>query len=74
MEIFVLTKTKAYGCTGEDPETTILRVGDRSSCEREMNFLAEKSHYDVHWHGDTVRWVDDDEDSITVLEIHKSEL
>ena len=71
METFVLTKTKAYGCTGEDPETSVLRVGDKSRCMIEMNYQAETSGYDVYWDGDTARWVDDDTDTVTILEIHK---
>lgn len=73
MDVCVLTKTKAYGCTGDDPETSVLRVGDRSRCMCEMNYQAEKSGYDVHWDGDTARWVDDDQDAVIVLEIHKVE-
>jgi hypothetical protein len=38
-----------------------------------MNYQAEKSGYDVHWDGDTARWVDDDQDAVIVLEIHKVE-
>jgi hypothetical protein len=36
-----------------------------------MNHQAEKSGYDVDLDGDTAMWVDDDTDSVTILEIHK---
>ena len=70
---YILTKVKAYH-NGEEPETSILRVSsDKGRCITEQTYQAESSGYadQAHWQGDVVRWEDDDQNALIILEIHK---
>lgn len=71
--MLVITKTTAYGVTAEDP-TTEVRVADDKKAANEIlaEYVAEAEErgFDVESTKKTARWVDPDEDSVTVVEIH----
>ena len=72
--IYVLTRTTAYGCSGDDPETEVLCVGEKEQCEKKFNKLVkneEKNNDALILSKNEASWVDSDEDTITVLKIHK---
>ena len=71
--IYVLTRTTAYG-GGDDPDTEVLCVSDKDQCE--TKFLKEVKKLENNTDAlvlskDEASWIDPDEDSITVLKIHK---
>ena len=74
MTKYILTKTKAYGCTGEDPETSIAKVGTKQDCIDTMHEIGDECGYEVDYDDNTARWVDPDMDTVTVLEIHKVQM
>jgi hypothetical protein len=77
VKVFVATKVKAYGCSGEDPEVTILCVGTKAQCvkaaeaeiESLTGFINGDSDGDAEsgWTG-----VDADEDTVYVVEVHEA--
>ena len=76
-KIFVATRVKAYGCSGEDPEVKVLKVGSREEClvacrkERDAisKFIGETMEGSAKegWRG-----VDADEDAVHIIEIHQA--
>ena len=74
-KIFVATRVKAYGCSGEDPEVKVLKVGTREAClaacrkacDSISKFIGEPMEGSAKdgWSG-----VDADEDAIYIVEIH----
>jgi len=74
-DVWVVTKTKAYGCTGEDPMTVVIRVGSRDECLKYA--LAEvdvvRSCIDGEVEGDAEegwRGVDSEEDAVYIIKLH----
>ena len=71
--IYVLTRTTAYG-SGDDPDTEVLSVGEKDQCEKKFNKLVkdeEKNNDALILSKNEASWVDSDDDTITVLKIHK---
>jgi hypothetical protein len=71
--IYVLTRTTAYG-SGDDPETEVLCVSEKDQCEKKFLKLVkneEKNNDALILSKNEASWVDSDEDTITVLKIHK---
>lgn len=72
--MLIVTKTTAYGVTADDPKTEV-RVADDKKAAAEIlaEYVeeAEENGFDVDSDKKTARWVDPDEDSVTVVEIHK---
>jgi hypothetical protein len=78
VEVWVATLTKGYGCTGEDPETTVLAVGTRDQClvaaQAEVVSLMptvtdagdEGVETEDGWRG-----VDGNEDAVYRVQLHK---
>ena len=74
-DVWVATKTKAYGCTGEDPTTVVLQVGSRDEClKRAMAAVDDlrswingevEGNADEGWRG-----VDSEEDAVYIIELH----
>ena len=64
----ILTRTLAYGCTGGDPETDVLAVGETVNMK---DFYPTEGDYEVEEDDNTARWVDPDEDTVTVLKVHE---
>ena len=74
-KIFVATKVKAYGCSGEDPEVNVLKVGTREDCltacrkarDSISKFIGEPMEGSARegWRG-----VDADEDAVYIVELH----
>ena len=73
--IFVAIKVKAYGCSGEDPEVTVLKVGTREAClvacqkarDSISKFIGVTMEGSARegWYG-----VDADEDTAYIVELH----
>ena len=71
--MLVITKTTAYGVTAEDPTTEVRVAEDKKKANEilaEYVAEAEEHGFDVESTKKTARWVDPDEDSVTVVEIH----
>ena len=77
MKIYIITWTKAYGATGEDPETAI--EGAYKTKEAAMKHLNELKEEDLdleEYDGreDILYSIDEQEDAIELYELHETEL
>ncbi len=79
VEVWVATRTKAYGCSGEDPETTVLAVGTRDQCLVEAQAEVVRLMPTVTFAGDEGvetedgwRGVDGEEDVVYRVQLHKA--
>lgn len=77
MKIYIITWTKAYGATGEDPETAI--EGAYKTREAAMKHLNEIKEEDLDLEEyddreDIIYSIDEDEDSVQFYELHETEL
>ena len=77
VDVWVATSTKGYGCTGGDPETTVLAVGTHDQCLKaatdEIDALLGGTVTDGG-DGDAEsgwRGVDADEDCVYCVQLHK---
>ena len=71
--IYILTRTTALW-KGDDPDTEVLCVGKKDQCEKKFLKLVkneEKNKRALVLSANKASWVDSDDDSITVLKIHK---
>ena len=71
--IYILTRTTAV-FRGQDPETEVLCVGEKDQCEKKFNKLVkseEKNTNALVLSENKASWFDADEDTTTVLKIHK---
>lgn len=78
VEVWVATRTKAYGGTGEDPETTVLAVGTRDQCLVAAQAEVVRLMPTVTFAGDAGveteggwRGVDGEEDAVYRVQLHK---
>lgn len=79
VEVWVATLTKAYGCSGDTPETTVLAVGTRDQClvaaQAEVvrlmptvtQFGDEGVETEAGWRG-----LDGDRDVVYRVQLHKA--
>jgi hypothetical protein len=79
VEVWVATRTKAYGCSGEDPETTVLAVGTRDQCLVEAQAEVVRLMPTVTQFGDEGvetedgwRGVDGENDVVYTVQLHKA--
>lgn len=69
--MYIVTKTRAYGVTAEDPETEILLVTDeKHKAESVIRSHVKNCGYDADTDKTSARWVDEDQDLVVVVEIH----
>jgi hypothetical protein len=73
--IYVLTRTTiAFPLRGQEPKTEVLCVGEKDQCEKKFNKLVkseEKNNNALVLSENKASWFDADEDTTTVLKIHK---
>lgn len=79
VEVWVATRTKAYCCSGEDPETTVLAVGTRDQCLVAAQAEVVSLMPTVTQFGDDGvetedgwRGVDGDNDVVYTVQLHKA--
>ena len=75
VDVWVATKVKAYGCSGEDPETTVLAVGSQRKCQAAAALEVEslESFINGEVEGDAEhgwRGVDADTDVVYMVQLH----
>ena len=78
VEVWVATRTKAYGCSGEDPETTVLAVGTHEQCLKAADAAISELYGGTITEGDDGdaesgwRAVDGDNDVVYTVQLHKA--
>lgn len=78
VELWVATRTKAYGCSGEDPETTVLTVGTHEQCLKAADEAISELYGGTITEGDDGdaesgwRGVDGDNDVVYTVQLHKA--
>lgn len=78
VEVWVATRTKAYGCSGEDPETTVLAVGTRDQCVKAADDAIAELYGGTITEGEDGdaehgwRGVDGDNDVVYTVQLHKA--
>ena len=78
VEVWVATRTKAYGCSGEDPETTVLAVGTHKQCIKAADDAIAELYDGTITEGEDGdaesgwRGVDGDNDVVYTVQLHKA--
>ena len=78
VEVWVATRTKAYGCSGEDPETTVLAVGTHKQCLKAADDAIAELYGGTITEGEDGdaergwRGVDGDNDVVYTVQLHKA--
>ena len=77
MKIYIITWTKAYGVTAEDPETAIEGAyKTRESAMKHLNEIKE-NNLDLDFYDgreDILYSIDEQEDAVEFYELHETEL